>query len=90
MRRKCGDVNGDGAVSMSDYYAIKDYIETGTKCANFSEWAADVNGDGIIDKSDAALIVSGGPFHCREERGELMNILIIAGVIIIAYMLLRE
>lgn len=48
----CGDVNGDGIVSMIDALAImSENIITG-------EWAADVNGDHVVSMGDALAIVS--------------------------------
>ena len=54
---RCGDLNGDGAVDMSDvidllYYT--GYPGTYTIC---SEWAADVNGDEQIDRSDVRKLL---------------------------------
>ena len=49
---KCGDVNGDGVVSMSDALAVvSENIITG-------EWAADVNCDHVVSMGDALAIVS--------------------------------
>ena len=46
-----GDVNGDGAVDVSDYIGIANYI-LGQTQEGFNEKAADVNGDGKVDVSD--------------------------------------
>ena len=46
-----GDATGDGAVDVSDYIAIANYI-MGNIPSGFDEKAADVTGDGIIDVSD--------------------------------------
>ncbi|KAF5416419.1 MAG: hypothetical protein C5S38_02855 [Candidatus Methanophagaceae archaeon] len=57
---KCGDVNGDGIVSMSDALAIvSENIAT-------SEWAADVNHDHVVSMSDALAIVSENINCCCE------------------------
>ncbi len=49
-----GDVNGDGAVNVSDIGAIIDVMAgTGTTDAG----AADVNGDGTVDVSDIATVI---------------------------------
>ena len=46
-----GDANGDGAVNVTDYLAVANYI-LGTNTANFNETAADVNTDGTVNVSD--------------------------------------
>ena len=46
-----GDANGDGAVNVTDYLTIANYI-LGTNTANFNETAADVNTDGTVNVSD--------------------------------------
>ena len=46
-----GDANGDGAVNVTDYLAVANYI-LGTNTANFNETAADVNTDGAVNVSD--------------------------------------
>ena len=46
-----GDINGDGAVDVSDYIGIANYI-LGQTQEGFNEKAADVNGDGKVDVSD--------------------------------------
>ena len=46
-----GDATGDGAVDVSDYIAIANYI-LGNPPAGFNAQAADVNGDGVVDVSD--------------------------------------
>ena len=46
-----GDINGDGAVDVSDYIGIANHI-MGNTPAGFNEKAADVDGDGLIDVSD--------------------------------------
>ena len=50
MAEPCGDVNCDGAISMSDARAIIRYDIS-------SDWAADVNCDGAISMSDARAII---------------------------------
>jgi len=52
-----GDVNGDGAVDVSDVNAIVNVILGNVK-ASVYEGRADVNGDGAVDVSDINAIIS--------------------------------
>jgi len=62
---KRGDINGDGAVDVSDYIGIANFI-LGNKPEGFIETAADVNNDGNIDVSDyigvANIILTGSVY----------------------------
>ena len=59
-----GDVNGDGAVDISDYIGVANHI-LGNTPDGFNAEAADVNGDNVIDISDyigvANIILTGKP-----------------------------
>ena len=59
-----GDVNNDGAVDISDYIGVANYI-LGHAPNGFNEIAADVNNDETIDISDyigvANIILKGKP-----------------------------
>jgi hypothetical protein len=51
-----GDVNGDGAIDISDVLCVVDYI-LGKKVEPFDASVADLNTDQAIDISDVLLIV---------------------------------
>ena len=51
-----GDVNGDGAVDLTDAIMIV-YYSLGNELEGFFKLAADMNGDGAIDLTDAIIVV---------------------------------
>ena len=51
-----GDVNGDGAVDLTDAIMIV-YYSLGQEQTDFNEEGADMNDDGIIDLTDAIMVV---------------------------------
>ena len=65
-----GDINGDGAVDVSDYIGIANYI-LGNTPVGFNERAADVNQDGSIDVSDyigvANIILTGSIYGTQHQ-----------------------
>ena len=50
-----GDVNGDGAVNISDVTTLIDYL-LGNNVEIVAE-ASDINGDGVINISDATALI---------------------------------
>ena len=65
-----GDVNGDGAVDVSDYIGVANFI-LGQTQEGFNEKAADVNNDGTVDVSDyigiANIILTGSVYGSRQQ-----------------------
>jgi hypothetical protein len=53
----CGDLNGDGAVDMSDVIDLLYYTGYPGKYTICNEWAADVNCDEQIDRSDVRKLL---------------------------------
>ena len=66
-----GDVNGDGAITITDAGLIVNYI-LGSVSGDFNDCAADVNRDGSISITDAAeivrIILGGGNAGARAMR----------------------
>ncbi len=60
----CGDINGSGAVDISDAIMILDHLFT-ARDAYLCPGVSDVNGDGSLDISDAIFLLAslflGGP-----------------------------
>ncbi len=69
---QCGDVNGDGAVNISDASYLADYVFGGP--APLSMKSGDVNGDNAVNISDASYLadyVFGGPApNCCPVKGK--------------------
>ncbi len=65
-----GDINGDGAVDVSDYIGIANHI-LGQTPQGFNAKAADVDGNGIIDVSDyigvANIILTGSIYGSQQQ-----------------------
>ena len=51
-----GDVNGDGAITASDYVNIKNYIMGKTKLSSVALKGADSNKNGSVTASDYVVI----------------------------------
>jgi hypothetical protein len=61
---KKGDVNGDGAINVSDITKIAAHIKGKKKLTGDSLLAADVNGDGKVNVTDITQIAA----HIKGKR----------------------
>ena len=70
----CGDVTGDGLVTMGDVALLSNHVADPVAYPINSDWNGDVNGDGIVDMNDVTLLLNhvthpaAYPLNCSPRR----------------------
>ena len=68
VKKKKGDVNGDGQVDVADIAAVIDRMAAATIPDASASGTADVNGDGQVDVADIAAIIDQMAANARQNK----------------------